>query len=315
MAGFNLYEAIPGNLCGTIAYNDRFWLCCQNGELCPNDGTRQCCGRFCYNPSDIFLLFFGVRTGGRLGAMKLVNPGVRSYVNAVFSYINVVPRKLAGCELCRQAVCQQLSSESALENARTFLALSNAPKKYDLPNPSMLFPIVGPPRNLFDILAPRFGVVEIPTLLPSPFESRHKRYAHRMIRIRRRKIKKHWRMKRFRRRRAVYLRVHAEKKQRAEKLFLARVNTILNEGLQFKADQYVRGVIERAKWKPSEERLPSGKVKLPHWTSLISIEELYGLKQTDYIDKKSCIASPEEWSEILKLKKKYHDSFGKLVKD
>ncbi|CDW57873.1 hypothetical protein TTRE_0000617001 [Trichuris trichiura] len=201
-----------------------------------------------------------------------------------------------------------------IEKSRDFETLPFVPKKFEVPSPPMSLPIVGPPRTFIDILVPCFGGAEIPALTPSPVESHYKQYAHRMIRIRRRKIKKHWRMKRFRKRRAVYLRVHAEKKQKAEKFFLAKINTILHEGLQFNAEQYVRNVIERAKWKPNEERLPNGRIKLPHWTSLISIEELYGVKQSDYIDKRSCIASPEEWSEILKLKCKYQDTFGKLVK-
>ncbi|KFD52935.1 hypothetical protein M514_06245 [Trichuris suis] len=50
-AAFNLYEAFTGSLCGDIFYDNSYWICCQNGELCPKDGTRQCCGRFCYNQS------------------------------------------------------------------------------------------------------------------------------------------------------------------------------------------------------------------------------------------------------------------------
>ncbi|KHJ44638.1 hypothetical protein D918_05305 [Trichuris suis] len=261
-----------------------------------------------------FVRFF---EGDEFGSMKAISFGARSYVKSgfsVFSSINFLLRKPSAREHYPEFFWQQVSAENVIEEWRNFRVLPFVPKTLEVPSPSRSFPIVGPPRGFIDILAPCFGAAEIPALLPSPVESHYKRYAHRMIRIRRRKIKKHWRLKRFRKRRAIYLRVHAEKKQRAEKFFLAKINTILHKGLQFNAERYVHDVIERAKWKPNEERLPNGRIKLPHWTSLVSIEELYGVKQTDYIDKRSCMASPEEWSEILKLKCKYQNTFGQLVK-
>lgn len=46
----------------------------------------------------------------------------------------------------------------------------------------------------------------------------------------------------------------------------------------------------------------SGKKIYPHWTELMTIEQLYGLPETDYIDKKSCLPDPDQWEEIKKLR-------------
>ncbi|KAL1246177.1 Protein arg11 [Trichinella spiralis] len=37
--------------CGQFVYDARRFICCENTDLCKRDGTRDCCGRFCYNPT------------------------------------------------------------------------------------------------------------------------------------------------------------------------------------------------------------------------------------------------------------------------
>ncbi|KRZ60579.1 hypothetical protein T02_1127 [Trichinella nativa] len=182
-------------------------------------------------------------------------------------------------------------------------------------NPSAAsLPVIEPPSCSISLLVPNLNTQTDCTLqLPPHPASVTKLHAHRMLRIRRHKIKKHWRMKRYRRRRVVYLRLHAEKKQKSENAFRARMNELLREALQFSAEKYVETVISRSKWKPTEERLPDGRRKYPHWTELMTVEELYGLSNVDYIDKKSCTADKEDYDAILKLKQKYKDTFGKLV--
>ncbi|KRZ05078.1 hypothetical protein T11_60 [Trichinella zimbabwensis] len=182
-------------------------------------------------------------------------------------------------------------------------------------NPSAAsLPVVEPPSCLISLLVPNLNTqTDCALQLPPHPASVKKLHAHRMLRIRRRKIKKHWRMKRYRRRRVIYLRLHAEKKQKSENAFRARMNELLREALQFSAEKYVETVISRSKWKPTEERLPDGRRKYPHWTELMTIEELYGLSNVDYIDKKSCTADKEDFDAILKLRQKYKDTFGKLV--
>lgn len=49
----------------------------------------------------------------------------------------------------------------------------------------------------------------------------------------------------------------------------------------------------------------SGRRKYPHWSTLITLEELYGLPQTDYIVKEAGLAGEEDREKIRQLKKEY----------
>lgn len=54
---------------------------------------------------------------------------------------------------------------------------------------------------------------------------------------------------------------------------------------------------------------PSGRRKYPHWSTLITLEELYGLPPSDYIDKKAGLAGEEDREKIRQLKKEYDEKY------
>ena len=54
---------------------------------------------------------------------------------------------------------------------------------------------------------------------------------------------------------------------------------------------------------------PAGKPLYPHWSRLMSLEELYGLPKSDYIDKKAGLPTEEDWEQIKKLKQDYENKY------
>lgn len=63
----------------------------------------------------------------------------------------------------------------------------------------------------------------------------------------------------------------------------------------------------------SEETLPPVQRNYPHWTELITVEELYGLPDTDYIDKQMGYPDSEDWRRIQQIRQTYYDEYyGKL---
>ncbi|VDP10134.1 unnamed protein product [Soboliphyme baturini] len=148
--------------------------------------------------------------------------------------------------------------------------------------------------------------VSVPVILPSIPQHRYEKHAHRMLIIRRRKIKKHWRKKRRKRDYVQYLKWHQQQKQRKEDAFRQRMNVMLSEALGFDADAYVRAAVAKAKWRPADNHFPDGRRKFPHWTELMTVEELFQLPETDYIDKQSCLAEGEDWEAIKKLRQEYY---------
>lgn len=54
---------------------------------------------------------------------------------------------------------------------------------------------------------------------------------------------------------------------------------------------------------------PSGRRKYPHWSTLITLEELYGLPPTDYIVKKAGLAGDEDRDKIKQMKKEYDEKY------
>jgi len=99
------------------------------------------------------------------------------------------------------------------------------------------------------------------------------------------------------------------KKQKAEREFRQRNFSLMLDAINFDAKQNVQETLKRIKWKPPENLTPEGKRIYPHWTDLTTLEKLYGIPETDYIDKKSCLASDEDWAEIEKLRQKYESEF------
>lgn len=60
--------------------------------------------------------------------------------------------------------------------------------------------------------------------------------------------------------------------------------------------------------------VPSGRKKYPHWSTLMSIEELYGIPPGTYIDKNAGLPDEEDEERIRKLKIKYYKEFrGEII--
>ncbi|VDM53272.1 unnamed protein product [Angiostrongylus costaricensis] len=116
--------------------------------------------------------------------------------------------------------------------------------------------------------------------------------APRLLTIRRKKMKKHKRRKRYDRDFFKYQKYHREKKLRS-----------------FEAEKYVEDTIATAKKEWSDELAPTGRKLYPHWSRLMSLEELYGLPKSDYIDKKAGFPSEEDMERIKKLKMEYENKF------
>lgn len=84
---------------------------------------------------------------------------------------------------------------------------------------------------------------------------------------------------------------------------------LLRELDTYDAEKYVRETIARAKTDPNEGLAWSGRKKHPHWSEFMTIEELYGLPKTDYIDKKSGFPDEEDAAQIARLKADYYRRF------
>ncbi len=66
--------------------------------------------------------------------------------------------------------------------------------------------------------------------------------------------------------------------------------------------------IQKAKTEP-EKLSPSGRKIHPPWTDLISFEQLYGVPDSDFIDKKAGLASDEELDAVRRLRELYYRQF------
>ncbi|XGW09622.1 hypothetical protein V3C99_011699 [Haemonchus contortus] len=133
--------------------------------------------------------------------------------------------------------------------------------------------------------------------------------APRMLIIRRKKMKKHKRRKRYNRDFFKYQKHHKEKKLRAEREFIKRMKAHLAELESFKPEQYVEETIAAAKKEWSDDLAPTGRKLYPHWSRLMSLEELYGLPKSDYIDKKAGLAGEEDAQKIKQLKIEYDNKY------
>ncbi|KAK0390372.1 hypothetical protein QR680_019328 [Steinernema hermaphroditum] len=133
--------------------------------------------------------------------------------------------------------------------------------------------------------------------------------APRLLTIRRKKMKKHKRKKRYDRDYFKYAKYHREKKLRAEREFRARMKDILNELETFNPMDYVNDTIRSAKREWSTKIAPSSKKLYPHWSQLVSLEELYGLEKSDYIDKRAGLPTEEDREQIARLKEEYRKKY------
>ncbi len=83
---------------------------------------------------------------------------------------------------------------------------------------------------------------------------------------------------------------------------------MIEDATSFDGESYVRGILSRAGFLDTAKRsrpelmTPDQPV---HWTEVVSIEELYGVPETHYIDKLVGYAHPEDAAEIEKLNIKH----------
>lgn len=122
-------------------------------------------------------------------------------------------------------------------------------------------------------------------------------------------MKKHKRRKRYDRDFFKYQKYHREKKLKAEREFSKRMKGHLAELEAFNPESYVEKVIAEAKKEWSDELAPTGRKLHPHWSRLMSLEELYGLPKSEYIDKRAGLPSEEDLEKIKQLKQDYENKF------
>jgi len=123
--------------------------------------------------------------------------------------------------------------------------------------------------------------------------------------MRKRKMMKHKRRKRIDRDWFQYQKRHARKKQKAEVLFRGRMKELRDELTEFDAMKYVKNVIKRAQRDWSNRLSPSGRKKYNHWSQATTLEELYGVGNSTYIDKRSGFPTPEDKAKIAHLREDY----------
>ncbi|VDM96367.1 unnamed protein product [Thelazia callipaeda] len=192
-------------------------------------------------------------------------------------------------------------------------------KQLPAKNKQMVFTLPGISRR--NLCVPGFFVREIlekfdphpetqiPLELPQRFPVREKVGGERMLRIRRHKMRKHKRRKRFDRDYFKYQKYHRQKKAKAENLFKNRMSKIIEGYRAFDPEKYIKDIIARAKQDVTKDVAPSGRRKYPHWSTLVTLEELYGLPSTDYIDKKAGLVGEDDRDKIRLLKNEYDEKY------
>lgn len=150
---------------------------------------------------------------------------------------------------------------------------------------------------------------------------------------RRKRIKKHWRRKHFIRDIVIYKKREKKRKLAAERVFRDRLMAKIQSAEEFDAKSYVENFLSRVDWNSAtptpvsalitdgaceeakdEKSTQNSKRKTSnskHWTDVISVEQLYGIPPSTYIDKTAGVADDEEWQEIVKQRLKYDDTFRK----
>ncbi|CAD5215493.1 unnamed protein product [Bursaphelenchus xylophilus] len=134
----------------------------------------------------------------------------------------------------------------------------------------------------------------------------------RMLTIRRKKMKKHKRIKRYHRDYFKYQTHHRKKKAKAEALFRQRMHEIMDELHSFDPLEHVKDTIARAQREWNTSLAESGRKKYPHWSQLMSLEELYGLPKITHIEKHFGYPTPEDEPKIGQLRKEYFKKYTRL---
>ncbi|CAD5211166.1 unnamed protein product [Bursaphelenchus okinawaensis] len=135
----------------------------------------------------------------------------------------------------------------------------------------------------------------------------------RMLTIRRKKMKKHKRLKRYHRDYFKYQTHHRKKKAKAEGLFRQRMHAIIDELETFDPLEHVKDTIARAERTWETSLAGSGRKKYPHWSQLMSLEELYGLPKITRIDKSYGRPAPEDEKKIDQLRKEYFRDYTRVT--
>uniref|UniRef100_A0A0N4ZKS4 DUF1713 domain-containing protein n=1 Tax=Parastrongyloides trichosuri TaxID=131310 RepID=A0A0N4ZKS4_PARTI len=133
----------------------------------------------------------------------------------------------------------------------------------------------------------------------------------RLMTIRRKKMKKHKRRRRYDRDYHKYQKFHRQKKLKAEKKFRQQMAFLIKDMEEFNPKDFVNQTIEKAKLEWNTKLAPSGKKKYPHWSQLMSIEELYGIEKNSYIDKNYGYPGEEGKQQLDHLRKEYIKKYTK----
>jgi len=186
----------------------------------------------------------------------------------------------------------------------------------DFPSwPTELIPKLSPSIESQEKLDPplAYGVV-VEIECPSPMASGHEIVYEctRMVKIHMHRMKKKKRNRRYRKQKFQYAKKHREKKRRAEVAFVKRCNTLIMEAVNFDPVAYMENLIEKSEWRPPEKYTATGKRIHPHWMDTIGLEQLYQLRESDFIDKRACLADEEEWPKIQQLRRQYYERLESL---
>lgn len=106
------------------------------------------------------------------------------------------------------------------------------------------------------------------------------------------------------------MRRESEKEMAAEAKFRQEMGMALKKALEFDADKYVRDTIARAKWVPTPDNTESLRKGI-FWSEFMTVEQLFGVPDSDYIDKKEGFAGDEDWQKILELREKYEKEYSR----
>ncbi|EGT40903.1 hypothetical protein CAEBREN_04990 [Caenorhabditis brenneri] len=190
-------------------------------------------------------------------------------------------------------------------------SLENPQQVYTFPTLNRT-PMVAPGAIITEILEKLAPTVEKGSLIAPGITNKAPMWlSPRLLTIRRKKMKKHKRRRRYDRDFFKYQKYHREKKLKAEREFQKRMKSLLTELEAFNPEKYVKDTIKMANKEWQDELAPTGRKLYPHWSRLMSLEQLYGLPKSEYIDKRAGLPTPEEAEQIKALKEKYAKLYRK----
>lgn len=132
-----------------------------------------------------------------------------------------------------------------------------------------------------------------------------------MIIIKRWRIKKKKLIKRIRKNWHQIKKRNEAMEKKLEEEFRFKAQSMLADAINFDPEAHVKDIISKAKWEPPKTTI-TGKKIYPHWTTLMTVEELYGVPKSSHIDKSALLPDEEDLEKLRELKKKYHEAFGPL---